>query len=87
MIDTFGQISIFDKASHERLTETFNFKTSGVSIVGESKAIFEISNPNPDMMLVIRLDKSFEGSLSDWFDSYAKGKLPGKIHDTLNLIC
>ena len=71
----YGSIYLLDVTNQTRLSETFQFSTAPGALTGIGKRIvFEVTNAHPEVAVFLRLEKYFEGDVSSWLDTYAKGK-------------
>ena len=64
--------SLYDLSTRSKLSETFHFEISGNK--NGSACYFDVAKPSPEVVLVMRLEKAFEGDVNAWVDAYAKAK-------------
>lgn len=76
----FGALLLYDCLAKQRISESaivdFNSE-AGL----KHNFFFDVSSPHADIVLFVRLEKQFDGDLTTWLDSYAKGKAGDKPQD------
>jgi hypothetical protein len=68
-----GTCALFDVAAKQKISEEchFSLKKDTSPILN---VIFEVSHPNSEIVLLIKLEKPFQGDINEWIDLYNKGK-------------
>lgn len=66
-----GDMYFLDTNTKARLSETYKMDLQKQQA---KPCTFRLSNPSSEAVLIVRLDKPYEGELSTWIDLYAKNK-------------